>query len=108
MKDTSLWMSSLRIESGYKEPHQRLHELESRDQSILRQWQVRLERAEYVVALAERRTRKSIHYVLLTLKWRSRLGCNIGGALPRLRQHINYSDFRKPAAQHLAANVWLI
>jgi hypothetical protein len=29
--------------------------LESRDQSILRQWQMRLERAEYEVALAERR-----------------------------------------------------
>jgi len=32
-----------------------LHELESRDQGILRQWQMRLERAEYEVALAERR-----------------------------------------------------
>ena len=32
-----------------------LHELESRDESILRQWQMRLERAEYEVALAERR-----------------------------------------------------
>jgi DNA invertase Pin-like site-specific DNA recombinase len=32
-----------------------LHELESRDQSILRQWRMRLERAEYEVALAERR-----------------------------------------------------
>jgi DNA invertase Pin-like site-specific DNA recombinase len=32
-----------------------LHELESRDQSILRQWQMRLERAEYEAALAERR-----------------------------------------------------
>jgi DNA invertase Pin-like site-specific DNA recombinase len=32
-----------------------LHELESRDQSIQRQWQMRLERAEYEVALAERR-----------------------------------------------------
>ena len=32
-----------------------LHELESRDQSILRQWQMRLERAEYEVAPAERR-----------------------------------------------------
>src|SRR5881397_1139193 len=32
-----------------------LHELESRDQSILRQWQMRLERGEYEVALAERR-----------------------------------------------------
>src|SRR5216684_6200879 len=32
-----------------------LHELESRDHSILRQWQMRLERAEYEVALAERR-----------------------------------------------------
>jgi len=32
-----------------------LHEMESRDQSILRQWQMRLERAEYEVALAERR-----------------------------------------------------
>jgi len=32
-----------------------LHELESRDESILRQWQMRLERAEYDVALAERR-----------------------------------------------------
>src|SRR5437016_12559702 len=32
-----------------------LRELESRDQAILRQWQMRLERAEYEVALAERR-----------------------------------------------------
>ena len=32
-----------------------LHELESRDQGILRQWQMRLERTEYEVALAERR-----------------------------------------------------
>src|SRR6266550_6684925 len=32
-----------------------LHELESRDRGILRQWQMRLERAEYEVALAERR-----------------------------------------------------
>src|SRR5258705_4166621 len=32
-----------------------LHELESRDHGILRQWQMRLERAEYEVALAERR-----------------------------------------------------
>src|SRR6266704_1843971 len=32
-----------------------LHELESRDQSILRQWQMRLERAEYEAALSERR-----------------------------------------------------
>ena len=32
-----------------------LNELESRDQSILRQWQMRLERAEYEAALAERR-----------------------------------------------------
>src|SRR3984885_5228352 len=32
-----------------------LHELESRDQSILRQWRMRLQRAEYEVALAERR-----------------------------------------------------
>ena len=32
-----------------------LHELESRDQSVLRQWQMRLDRAEYDVALAERR-----------------------------------------------------
>jgi DNA invertase Pin-like site-specific DNA recombinase len=32
-----------------------LNELESRDQSIMRQWQMRLERAEYEVALAERR-----------------------------------------------------
>jgi hypothetical protein len=32
-----------------------LHEFESRDQSILRQWRMRLERAEYEVALAERR-----------------------------------------------------
>ena len=32
-----------------------LHELESRDESILRQWRMRLERAEYEVALAERR-----------------------------------------------------
>ncbi len=32
-----------------------LRELESRDQSIMRQWQMRLERAEYEVALAERR-----------------------------------------------------
>lgn len=32
-----------------------LHELESRDNVILRQWQMRLQRAEYEVALAERR-----------------------------------------------------
>ena len=32
-----------------------VHELESRDQSIMRQWQMRLERAEYEAALAERR-----------------------------------------------------
>jgi hypothetical protein len=32
-----------------------LAELESRDQALLRQWQMRLERAEYEVALAERR-----------------------------------------------------
>jgi len=32
-----------------------LHELESRDQGILHQWQMRLERAEYEAALAERR-----------------------------------------------------
>jgi DNA invertase Pin-like site-specific DNA recombinase len=32
-----------------------LQELEARDQGILRQWQIRLERAEYEVALAERR-----------------------------------------------------
>jgi hypothetical protein len=31
------------------------HELEVRDQAILRQWQMRLERAEYEAALAERR-----------------------------------------------------
>jgi hypothetical protein len=32
-----------------------LRELESRDQAIMHQWQMRLERAEYEVALAERR-----------------------------------------------------
>jgi len=32
-----------------------LQELESRDQAVMRQWQMRLERAEYEVALAERR-----------------------------------------------------
>lgn len=32
-----------------------LHELEMRDQAVLRQWQMRLERAEYEAALAERR-----------------------------------------------------
>src|SRR5436853_569290 len=32
-----------------------LRELESRDQTILRQWQMRLERADYEAALAERR-----------------------------------------------------
>ena len=32
-----------------------LHELEVRDQTIFRQWQMRLERAEYEAALAERR-----------------------------------------------------
>jgi hypothetical protein len=32
-----------------------LEELESRDQTLLRQWQMRLERAEYEAALAERR-----------------------------------------------------
>jgi len=34
-----------------------LRELESRDQTIMRQWQMRLERAAYEVALAERRYR---------------------------------------------------
>jgi DNA invertase Pin-like site-specific DNA recombinase len=32
-----------------------LHELEMRDQTVFRQWQMRLERAEYEAALAERR-----------------------------------------------------
>jgi hypothetical protein len=32
-----------------------LQELETRDQAIMRQWQMRLERAEYDAALAERR-----------------------------------------------------
>jgi len=32
-----------------------LHELETRDNTIGRQWQMRLERAEYEAALAERR-----------------------------------------------------
>ncbi len=32
-----------------------LEELESRDQTLLRQWQIRLERAEYEAVLAERR-----------------------------------------------------
>jgi hypothetical protein len=32
-----------------------LQELETRDQAIMRQWQMRLERAEYETALAERR-----------------------------------------------------
>ena len=32
-----------------------LHELESRDQAVFQQWQMRLERAEYEAALAERR-----------------------------------------------------
>jgi DNA invertase Pin-like site-specific DNA recombinase len=32
-----------------------LHELEMRDQAVFRQWQMRLERAEYEAALAERR-----------------------------------------------------
>ena len=32
-----------------------LRELETRDQAMMRQWQMRLERAEYDAALAERR-----------------------------------------------------
>ena len=32
-----------------------LQQLETRDQAIMRQWQMRLERAEYETALAERR-----------------------------------------------------
>ncbi len=32
-----------------------LNELEQRDQAIMRQWQMRIERAEYECALAERR-----------------------------------------------------
>jgi DNA invertase Pin-like site-specific DNA recombinase len=50
-----------------------LHELESRDQSILRQWQMRLERAEYEVALAERRYQEvdpANRLVAGTLEWR--------------------------------------
>jgi DNA invertase Pin-like site-specific DNA recombinase len=37
-----------------------LQELEARDQGILRQWQMRLERAEYEAALAERRYQKEV------------------------------------------------
>src|SRR4029077_12839453 len=32
-----------------------VHELEQRDQALMRQWQMRIERAEYEAALAERR-----------------------------------------------------
>jgi len=38
-----------------------LQELEARDQTILRQWQMRLERAEYEAALAERRHQEVDH-----------------------------------------------
>jgi DNA invertase Pin-like site-specific DNA recombinase len=50
-----------------------LHELEARDQTILRQWQMRLERAEYEAALAERRYQEvdpSLRLVAATLERR--------------------------------------
>jgi hypothetical protein len=43
-----------------------LQELEARDQTILRQWQMRIERAEYEAALAERR------YQEVDLAWHRR------------------------------------
>jgi len=55
-----------------------LHELEARDQSILRQWQMRVERAEYEAQLAERRYQEcdpSNRLVAATLerRWNERL-----------------------------------
>jgi Recombinase/Recombinase zinc beta ribbon domain len=50
-----------------------LNELEARDQTILRQWQMRLERAEYEAALAERRYQEvdpSLRLVASTLERR--------------------------------------
>ena len=47
-----------------------LQELESRDQSILHQWQMRLERAEYEAALAERRFDPSQRLVASALERR--------------------------------------
>jgi hypothetical protein len=50
-----------------------LRELETRDQAIMRQWQMRLERAEYEAALAERRYQEvdpSNHLVANTLERR--------------------------------------
>jgi DNA invertase Pin-like site-specific DNA recombinase len=50
-----------------------LQELEARDQTILRQWQMRLERAEYEAALAERRYQEvdpSLRLVAATLERR--------------------------------------
>ena len=74
---------------------QALREIESRDQALSRQWQMRIERAEYEAQLAERRYEEAdplcvdARYVVFnreTVFWRS----------PHLipRPH-NYSDLRK-------------
>ena len=58
-----------------------LRELEMRDQSVLRQWQMRLERAQYEAALAERRYQEvdpSQRLVASTLEHR----WNVSGAWP--------------------------
>jgi hypothetical protein len=72
-----------------------LHELESRDQSILRQWQMRLERSEYEVALAERRYQEVDP--LCALRSYVTCGCEMlcwrsSSTVPGTH---NYSDFRK-------------
>jgi DNA invertase Pin-like site-specific DNA recombinase len=75
-----------------------LRELESRDQTILRQWQMRLERAQYEVSLAERRYQEvdpSNRLVAGTLerRWNEAL--------------LHWEDLRKQAAavQHQEARV---
>jgi DNA invertase Pin-like site-specific DNA recombinase len=67
-----------------------LQELESRDQTLLRQWQMRLERAEYEAALAERRYQEvdpSQRLVAATLerRWNDAL--------------LQWEDLKKQAAQ---------
>ena len=67
-----------------------MQELESRDQTILRQWQMRLERAEYEAALAERRYHEvdpSQRLVAATLerRWNDAL--------------LQLEDFKKQAAE---------
>jgi DNA invertase Pin-like site-specific DNA recombinase len=75
-----------------------LHELESRDESILRQWQMRLERAEYEVALAERRYQE--------VDPANRL---VAGTLERRWNDalVHLADLKKEAAefQHLEAHI---